>query len=78
MTPCGKAARQLRAGVAHGRTDFDIVPMMLDHGPPKDIYQPDNLHMRFEGYALWTEAVRAAIFPDTEQQEQQCRRTLRH
>jgi lysophospholipase L1-like esterase len=55
---------------------IDIVPLMLENGRPKDLYMPDNLHMRPEGYALWTEAVRAALLPETEQQAQQCRETL--
>jgi len=32
---------------------------MLNNGRPKDLFMPDNLHMRPEGYQLWTEAVKA-------------------
>lgn len=64
---------------ANERADLhfiDVVPLMLEDGKPKDLYLPDNVHMRREGYALWTEALRPAILPGAEQQAQQCR--LRH
>jgi lysophospholipase L1-like esterase len=57
---------------------IDVVPLMLDHGHPKDLYLPDNLHMRPEGYALWTQAVRGAILPETDHQAQQCQQTPLH
>lgn len=57
---------------------LDITGVMLDQGQPKDLYMPDNVHMRPEGYALWTEVVRAALLPETEQQAKLCRQPLKH
>ncbi len=57
---------------------IDIVPLMLENGQPKDLFVADHLHMSAQGYVLWTEAVRAAVLPDTEAQVRQCQQTLRH
>ena len=40
-------------------TYVDVVPAMLEtDGVPKDLFRKDGLHMRPEGYAIWTSAVK--------------------
>jgi len=53
---------------------IDVVPYMLDHGRPKDIYESDGLHMTREGYLIWKPLVRAALMKDTESQQVACRK----
>ncbi|MEI6440266.1 MAG: GDSL-type esterase/lipase family protein [Alphaproteobacteria bacterium] len=45
----------------------DIVPSMLESGVPKDIFVGDGLHMKPEGYALWTNVVRPMIEADAKE-----------
>ena len=52
---------------------IDVVTPMLDNGKPKDIFDPDGLHMTAQGYAIWTRVVRAALLPNTEAEERSCR-----
>lgn len=40
---------------------IDVAAAMLENGRPKDIFVADNLHMTPQGYAIWTQAVRAAL-----------------
>ena len=39
---------------------------MLEAGKPKDLFIEDHLHMTPKGYAIWTQAVRAAVVGNTE------------
>jgi lysophospholipase L1-like esterase len=50
------------------------VPLMLDHGVPRDIYLPDGLHMSRDGYVLWSAAVKAALLPDDSAELRRCER----
>jgi hypothetical protein len=64
---------------ARKRSDLrfiDVVPAMLDHGQPRDIFEPDNLHMNAAGYKIWTRVVRAALLPNTKAEARRCRLTL--
>ena len=61
---------------AHQRADLhyvDVATPMLEHGKPRDIFGPDDLHMTDKGYEIWTRAVRAALLPNTEAEAQKCR-----
>jgi hypothetical protein len=53
---------------------IDVVPLMLDHGVPRDIYLPDGLHMSRDGYVLWSAAVKAALLPDDSAELRRCER----
>jgi hypothetical protein len=53
---------------------IDVVPLMLDHGAPRDIYLPDGLHMSRDGYVLWSAAVKAALLPDDSAALERCER----
>jgi len=58
------------------RTDLyylDVVAPMLENGRPKDLFERDGLHMTAKGYAIWTQLVRAAVLPDTEEEARRCR-----
>jgi GDSL-like Lipase/Acylhydrolase family len=65
---------QVRERAAHrGDVHFiDVVPQMLADGKPRDIFEPDGLHMTREGYLIWRQLVRAALLPDTEAQARRC------
>ncbi|MGE0582769.1 MAG: GDSL-type esterase/lipase family protein [Steroidobacteraceae bacterium] len=55
----------IRALVAR-RTDLhyiDVATPMLENGQPRDLYAADGLHMTRDGYAIWTQRVRAALPP---------------
>lgn len=55
--------------LADARPDLDyidVTPAMLDQGVPKDIFVEDGLHMRPEGYALWTGIVKPALEHDAQ------------
>lgn len=56
-----EANRRIR-DLAETRTDLtyvDVVPSMLEaDGAPRDLFRKDGLHMRPEGYAIWTSAVK--------------------
>ncbi len=57
---------QLKA-LARKRNDLtyvDVVPIMRDHGAPKEVFVADGLHMTPEGYALWTKVVRPVVERD--------------
>jgi hypothetical protein len=61
---------------AHNGSDLhyiDVVSPMLEGGQPRDIYLADNLHMRREGYLIWTTAVKAALVPNTASDRRSCR-----
>jgi lysophospholipase L1-like esterase len=53
------------AELAGGRRDLtyvDVVPAMLEpDGAPRDLFGKDGLHMRPEGYAIWTSAVKPEL-----------------
>jgi hypothetical protein len=51
---------------------IDVVPLMLDHGVPRDIFLADGLHMTREGYVLWTQAVQDALLPDDAAELKSC------
>lgn len=47
------------AAARHDLAYVDVVPAMLDaDGAPRDLFGRDGLHMRPEGYAIWTAAVK--------------------
>lgn len=50
----------------------DIVAPMLQDGRPKDLFVDDNLHMAPQGYAIWTQAVRAVLLPVAGAEVQNC------
>ena len=52
---------------------IDVASRMLENGKPKDIFEPDGLHMNAAGYTIWTSAVRAALLPDAEAEARGCR-----
>lgn len=54
---------------------IDVVTPMLQDGGPKDIFMADGLHMSSEGYAIWTQAVRAALLPNAETEARSCSQT---
>ena len=66
-------AVRARAGKRGDLHYIDVVPAMMENGKPKDIFEPDDLHMTEAGYAIWTRAVRAALLPQTEAEANQCR-----
>lgn len=71
----GQVNDAIRARAA-ARSDLryiDVVPPMLEHGKPKDIFVSDGLHMNAAGYAIWTQVVRAALLPNTEAEARSCR-----
>lgn len=70
------AAIRSRAGKRSDLHYIDVVSSMLENGKPKDIFEPDNLHMNAAGYAIWTRAVRAALLPNTETEAHTCRVSL--
>ena len=53
---------------------IDVVALMLEEGQPKDLFMSDDLHMTPDGYALWTQAVRAALLPHAEVDARNCHR----
>jgi epsilon-lactone hydrolase len=62
---------------AASRTDLhyvDVVSPMLEEGKPKDLFLDDHLHLSPQGYAVWTQAVLAALLPDTQAEQDQCLR----
>jgi len=70
----GQVNDAIRAQTAK-RSDLhyiDIVSPMLENGAPKDIFDPDGLHMNASGYQIWTRAVRAALLPNTEAEAHSC------
>jgi lysophospholipase L1-like esterase len=69
-------AIRARAGKRSDLYYIDVVSPMLENGKPKDVFDPDNLHMAATGYAIWTRAVRAALLPNTEAEERRCRLTV--
>src|SRR5215469_2244437 len=66
-------AVRARAGKRGDLHYIDVVPAMMENGKPKDIFEPDDLHMTEAGYAIWTRAVRAALLPHTGAEANQCR-----
>jgi lysophospholipase L1-like esterase len=51
---------------------IDVATSMLQEGKPKDLFTDDDVHMVTRGYALWTEAVRAALLPNAEAEVRNC------
>lgn len=52
------------AAMAEARPDLvfvNVVPLMMQDGQPGDFFLPDGLHLNPAGYAIWREAVRAAL-----------------
>lgn len=66
-------AIRARAGKRSDLHYIDVVPLMLEHGKPKDIFVSDGLHMNAAGYQIWTRVVRAALLPNTEAEARACR-----
>jgi acetyl esterase/lipase len=61
---------------SHQRADLhfiDVVAPMLEDGKPKEIFEPDDLHMTRAGYLIWARAVREALLPGTESDLRACR-----
>ena len=71
-------AIRARAGTRSDIHYIDVVSPMLENGNPKDIFEPDGLHMTAAGYRIWTRAVRAALDPNTEADERRCRQANHH
>jgi GDSL-like Lipase/Acylhydrolase family len=67
-------AIRARAGARSDLHYIDVVPAMLENGRPKEIFEPDGLHMTATGYAIWTGLVRAALLPNAEAEARACRR----
>jgi lysophospholipase L1-like esterase len=53
---------------------IDVVPPMLENGKPKDLFEPDNLHMTRKGYVIWRREVRAALLPNAEAEGRRCQK----
>ena len=68
-------AIRARAGKRSDLRYIDVVSPMLENGKPKDLFGPDDLHMAAAGYVIWTRAVRAALLPNTDAEERNCRLT---
>ena len=51
---------------------IDVAASMLHEGRPKDIFIEDGLHMNPQGYAIWTQAVRAALLPNADAEARTC------
>lgn len=69
----------IQARAAH-RADLhyiDVAASMLENGRPKELFQADGLHMTAEGYDIWAQAVRAALFPNAETEGRICYRSGR-
>jgi lysophospholipase L1-like esterase len=67
------AAVRARAATRSDLHYIDVVSPMLEEGKPKDIFEPDGLHMSRAGYLIWMQLVREALLPDTEAQARSCR-----
>ncbi|MBS0366958.1 MAG: hypothetical protein JSR67_14160 [Proteobacteria bacterium] len=67
----GVRARAARRADLHY---IDVAPLMLENGQPKNIYRADGLHLTAAGYRLWTQAVRAAILPNSNAELAGCER----
>lgn len=60
---------------AENRSDLrfiDVVPDMLDHGLPRDLYVADGLHMSAKGYEIWTKAVHRALSASRKAADKTC------
>jgi lysophospholipase L1-like esterase len=53
---------------------IDVATSMMEAGNPKEPFVADGLHMNPQGYALWTQAVRAALFWNAGVDIQSCSR----
>jgi hypothetical protein len=51
---------------------IDVVSAMLENGKPKDIFEPDGLHMARDGYAIWARVIKAALLPNADGELQAC------
>lgn len=61
------------------RTDLhfiDVVTPMLENGRPKDVFEPDGLHMTRAGYTIWTRVVKQALLPTSEAELAQCTQSV--
>jgi lysophospholipase L1-like esterase len=70
------AAIRSRASKRSDLHYIDVVSPMLENGKPKDLFGPDDLHMKAAGYQIWTRAVRRALLPNTEAEAQNCRHKI--
>lgn len=66
-------AIRARAGKRKDILYIDVAGPMLQNGKPRDLFTEDGLHMSARGYAIWTVAVRAAMLPHTNADEENCR-----
>lgn len=55
---------------------IDVVTPMLEEGKPKSLFTSDDLHMTPGGYAIWTQAVRAALLANAEAEACSCHRRM--
>ncbi|HEV2697795.1 MAG TPA: GDSL-type esterase/lipase family protein [Terriglobales bacterium] len=70
------AAIRSRASKRSDLHYIDVVSPMLENGKPKDLFGPDDLHMKAAGYQIWTRAVREALLPNVEAEAQSCRHKI--
>jgi lysophospholipase L1-like esterase len=54
---------------------IDIVPAMLDHGHPKDIFERDGLHMNRSGYEIWTRVIKPVLEQSYDTDRKNCERS---
>jgi hypothetical protein len=52
---------------------IDVVSPMLENGKPKNIFEPDDLHMTRAGYLIWARAVKDALLPDSDSELKECK-----
>lgn len=67
------AAIRARAATRSDLHYIDVVPAMLENGRPRDIFEPDGLHMNRAGYLIWTDLVRGALLANSEADQRRCR-----
>lgn len=57
---------------------IEVAASMLQESRPKDIFIEDGLHMNPQGYAIWTQAVRAALLPNADGEARTCAQSVKH
>ncbi len=78
------AQSEVNAGIrarAARRLDLhylDVASAMLERGRPRDLFEPDGLHMTRAGYQLWIPLVRSTLLAATGAQAIQCRQRAVH
>ena len=65
-------AIRARAGNRSDLNYLDVASPMLEEGKSKDLFVADGLHMNKQGYAIWTQLVRAALLVNSEAEERNC------